>query len=419
MSRPLGALEFMRSMDLFQKRLYEHLLHIYGNEPFCRLLALKLCNLAVGKYHFLNRHSVLLSKPFQLTVDPANACQLECPGCVHSANKEYAGRFEWPRSTLPVHVYDDFLAHTGAWAFCAVLYNYGEPLLNKRFAEIVRASKKHLLFTMTSTNLSMPLDDPDSIVASGLDRMVLSIDGTTQETYEKYRRRGKLDLIFENVRKLVASRKRLGSPTPYLIWQFLTFEHNAHQVTDAIRKAQEMGLNEILIQTPFEVTGDDPAIRAIAVRDRGVHRFVPWDGNWCTAESRRAVGDLSAEIRVRFEHSWEQRFHETPGMGENSRRNGPTCDWLYHNVTMDGAGRIMACCMAPDRTDKHLVFANFTDSDIVNSPMAKLARLSFADRHVRSSRNERSGKVLSVLRKLQGGSTALWSGERRRRHSRH
>lgn len=382
MSRPLGTLEFMRSMDLFQTRLYERLLRTYSEEPFCQLLALKLCNLAVGKYHFLNRHSVLLSKPFQLTVDPTNACQLECPGCVHSSNKEYADRFEWPRSTLPVHVYDDFLDHTGAWAFCAMLYNYGEPLLNKRFAEIVRASKKHLLFTITSTNLSMPLDQPDSIVASGLDRMVLSIDGTTQDIYEKYRRRGKLDLVLENVRKLVASKKKLGSRTPYLIWQFLTFAHNAHQVTDAIRKARELGINEILIHTPFEVAHDDPAIRAVAVRNRGAHRFIPWDGKWCSAERRRAASDMAAEIQKCFEYSWERRFHETPGIDEDRRRSGPTCDWLYHNVTMDGAGRIMPCCMAPDKSNKHVVFGNYTDSDIVNSPMAKLARLSFADRQM-------------------------------------
>jgi hypothetical protein len=49
-------------------------------------------------------------------------------------------------------------------------------------------------------------------------------------------------------------------------------------------------------------------------------------------------------------------------------------------MTLDGAARIMPCCMAPDKADKHLVFANFTGKDVVNSRMAMLARLAFSDR---------------------------------------
>jgi hypothetical protein len=64
--------DFMRFLDSFQSRLYSHLLPQYRDETFCQLLTLKLCNLAAGKFHFLNRHSILVSKPYQLTVDPAN-----------------------------------------------------------------------------------------------------------------------------------------------------------------------------------------------------------------------------------------------------------------------------------------------------------------------------------------------------------
>jgi hypothetical protein len=95
----------------------------------------------------------------------------------------------------------------GTVAFCAALDNYGEPLLNKSFKEFAPASKKYLLFTMTSTNLSMPLSDPERIVMSGLDLAILSIDGTTQDIYEKYRRKGDLGFVFENVKKLVAPRR--------------------------------------------------------------------------------------------------------------------------------------------------------------------------------------------------------------------
>ncbi len=383
---PAGKLEFMRSMDDFQGRLYALLLGRYADQPFCQLLTLKLCNLAVAKFHFLHGHSVLMSAPFQLTVDPSNACQLACPACVHTSNREYSARFDWPRSMLPVEIYGRFLEYAGPFAFCASLYNYGEPLLHKRFPEFVRESKKYLLFTTTSTNLSMPLDDPEGIVRSGLDRMILSIDGTTQEAYARYRRKGEIGLVFENVGKLVAAKKKLASPTPYLVWQFLTFEHNAHQVKDAIALARRFGVNELLVETPFEVAIDDPQIRSVVAPSQGSYRFSPWTGDWCSESRRRSITAIAPQIETLFHRTWEERCLAAPNSAEANQSGPRTCDWLYHNLTIDGAGRIMPCCMAPASHEKHLVFERLTAAndgkvkDLVNSSMARLARLAFAKR---------------------------------------
>jgi MoaA/NifB/PqqE/SkfB family radical SAM enzyme len=384
--RPVRKLDFMRRVDRFQRALYDSLLREYEDDTFSRLFALKLSNLAIAKFHFLNRHAVLMSAPFQITVDPSNACQLGCPACVHTLDRDYAARFDWPRSMLPVQVYDRFLDRMGPFAFCACLYNYGEPLLHKRFPDFVRLSKKYLLFTTTSTNLSMPLDDTDSIVASGLDRMILSIDGTTQPVYERYRRKGELKLVLDNVRKLASSKKKLGSAAPCLVWQFLTFEHNAHEVDDAIRLARQLGVNEILIQTPFDVDIDDPSIHAVSVRQQGRYRLDPWDGNWCSKDRRRDVEEMAPRVNELFDCSWEERFHATGNSDEEDHPGRRTCDWLYHNITIDGAARVMPCCMAPGKSFKHLVFETVAageekdTNELVNSPMARLARLSFQNR---------------------------------------
>jgi len=370
----------MRFLDSFQNRLYTHLLRQYRDETFCQLLTLKLCNLAAAKFHFINRHSILVSKPYQLTVDPANACQLTCPGCIHSSNAPYRQLFDWPRSTLAVNIYKRFLEKMGPFAFCASLYNYGEPLLNKNFKEFASASKKHLLFTRTSTNLSMPLSDPEGIVMSGLDLAILSIDGTTQDIYEKYRRKGDLGLVFENVKKLVAAKKKLGSVTPNLVWQFLTFEHNAHQVNDAMRMAREFGVDEIIVQTPFGVEIDDPSIRPVRTPHDGRHPFVQWDRQWCTANRRKAITETAGIVEPLFQSSWEQRLCEA-GADEEPSSDRPTCNWLYQNITLDGAARLMPCCMAPDHSAKRLVFANFdSERDPINPPMAVLSRLAFSNR---------------------------------------
>jgi hypothetical protein len=54
---------------------------------------------------------------------------------------------------------------------------------------------------------------------------------------------------------------------------------------------------------------------------------------------------------------------------------------LYQNITIDGAARIMPCCMAPGKDEKQLVWTTFDSQsrDLVNPPLARLARLAFAD----------------------------------------
>lgn len=241
-----GRRECARFLDSFQSQSYQALAARYGNQTFAKLLALKLTNLAAGRYQLAHRQATLFSYPVLLMVDPTNACQLGCPGCVHSSNTSYRSLFDWPRRTLPLETYDAFLDSFGPFAFTVTLYNYGEPLLNKRFASMARKSQPYLLRTITSTNLSMPVENAEDIVESGLDCMILSIDGATQSVYECYRRKGNLALVLDNVRKLVAAKNALGIATPHLIWQFLTFEHNHHQVREAERMAVTLGVNESL-----------------------------------------------------------------------------------------------------------------------------------------------------------------------------
>jgi pyruvate-formate lyase-activating enzyme len=382
-------------LDQLQQATFSDLMDEYDDTTFAQLLALKLANLAATQYHLANRHSVLFSHPVLLRVDPANACQLACPGCIHSENNVRAGVFDWPSRTLSVDTHEAWLTRLGPFAFCAALYNYGEPLLNKRFAEIVRRSKEYLLYTITSTNLSLPLNNEDAIVASGLDRMVLSIDGTSQETYGRYRRKGDLDLVFKNVRVLAAAKKRAGSLTPYLVWQFLTFEHNQHQTQDAIRLGQELGVNELRVTTPFSVELDDPTIHAVTSPDEGTYVFDGWDSKWCSSAIRSGARKHADVINEAFSQSWTARFESLSAFEERAAPLSPTCWWLYYNLTLDGAGRILPCCMAPDKSEKKLVFTKLTSNesrgalDLVNTDMATMARQAFADRvgyHDRASR---------------------------------
>jgi len=130
------------------------------------------------------------------------------------------------------------------------LYFQGEPYLHPQFFELLRKASSHKIYTATSTNAHY-LSEENAIetVQSGLDRIIISVDGTTQETYEQYRVGGSLNKVLEGTRNLIKAKKELKSKTPYVVFQFLVVKPNEHQIEDAKRLANDMGVDELGFKT--------------------------------------------------------------------------------------------------------------------------------------------------------------------------
>lgn len=86
-------------------------------------------------------------------------------------------------------------------------------------------------------------------VESGLDRLIISIDGTTQDVYKQYRVGGNLDKVIEGAKNIVKWRKELNSKTPFIFFQFLVVKPNEHQIEDIKKLAKEIGVDEVRFKT--------------------------------------------------------------------------------------------------------------------------------------------------------------------------
>ncbi|MBZ5579147.1 MAG: radical SAM protein [Acidobacteriia bacterium] len=371
---------FFSALDQFQQNAFRRLRSRYpepGNDSFCKLVALKAANAFTADYHFRNRDSALASRPLQLQIDPTNACHLRCPSCLHSANADWASRFDWPSATLGVEAFDDFCREFGPFAINIALFRDGEPLLHRRFPEFVKPAKSHLLYTLTSTSLSMRLD-AESLVASGLDRLVAAIDGASVATYSRYRRGGDFDLVIENLRAMVRARAAQSSRKPWLVWQFLAFEHNAHEVEAAAKLARQIGIDQLVIAKPNSVEHDDPSIKVAETAPFGSTLFSePY--NWCGAAERASLNRNADRIDSVFGESWADRYNAVGGGQREPSAAKSTCNWLYYSLTMDAARRITPCCLPPMGAPepRHLVYAKFNGEntgEVVNSSDAMLAR---------------------------------------------
>ncbi|MFM7838372.1 MAG: radical SAM/SPASM domain-containing protein, partial [Chitinophagaceae bacterium] len=129
-------------------------------------------------------------------------------------------------------------------------YFQGEPYLNPEFLNLIRYATDKGLYTATSTNGHYLTDEmARKTVESGLDRLIISLDGTTQEVYEQYRKGGQLDKVIAGARNIVYWKKKLKSRTPFIFFQFLVVRPNEHQIEAAKRLALEIGVDQVRFKT--------------------------------------------------------------------------------------------------------------------------------------------------------------------------
>ncbi|MFM2387476.1 MAG: hypothetical protein RL660_2233 [Bacteroidota bacterium] len=131
-----------------------------------------------------------------------------------------------------------------------IFYFQGEPYLNPAFLDMVKFANAKGIYTATSTNAHY-LNDANAkrTIESGLDRLIISIDGTTQDVYQQYRVGGKLDKVLEGARNIVKWKKELKSKTPYIFFQFLVVKPNEHQIEDVKKLAAEIGVDDVRFKT--------------------------------------------------------------------------------------------------------------------------------------------------------------------------
>lgn len=233
----------------------------------------RLFNLALTEAEYRLRRTRVHGRPYVLVVDPTNVCNLRCPLCPTGLMQRgrKGGLMPWETFTRAIDA-------AAPWAYKVNLFNWGEPLLHTHLFDMVRYARSKNLGTSLSTNLSIALTDEriDDLVTSGLEYVCLSIDGTTQEVYATYRKRGNLELVMANLRRIVERRNALGSRTPVLEWQFIPMKHNEHQVEDARRLAAEIGVDVfrcIPVGLPFDAADAENLARQwfpVSARESGV-----------------------------------------------------------------------------------------------------------------------------------------------------
>ncbi|HVH29774.1 MAG TPA: radical SAM protein [Vicinamibacterales bacterium] len=129
-------------------------------------------------------------------------------------------------------------------------FNYGEAFLHKRAVEMCEYIKTHFphIYVYTSTN-GLALSEPQArrLVHSGIDEVTFSIDGATQESYARYRQRGRFDVAIRTLQTMADEKRRAGRDAPFLNWRYILFLWNDDdaEMNRARQLAADIGVDRL------------------------------------------------------------------------------------------------------------------------------------------------------------------------------
>ncbi len=279
----------------------------------------KLLNYVGAELELKLRRRRLWSKPYWLVIDPNSGCDLKCPLCPTGKGKGTRAR-----AKMTWEHYTRLMDELGPWLLHVEFSNWGEPLLNPRIYDMIRYAKRYGVEVHLSSHFNH-FDEAaaERLLDSGLDWMILSIDGASSETYSRYRIGGDFDKVVRNVRTLIAAKRRRAARKPFLIWQCLIFRHNEHEI-DAVKALGE------------KVGVDTVGISAAAIP---TPEMIP-----------RGPG---AYLYPERESQTKQEMTNAEDYEGNRRKELPLCVWPWLGSVVNSNGSVSPCCGIEDEKDDY------------------------------------------------------------------
>ncbi len=223
---------------------------IYWSKRFFKVIDYKrVSNFTKVKFSYyisrLTRKSWHWGFPYTISIEPTTSCNLHCPECPSGLRK-----FHRPTGNIDGRTIDKIIQQLGNYLIYVTFYFQGEPLLHKDFTNYIKRLKEKNIIVGTSTNAHyLNKTKALEIIDSGLDRLIISLDGTDEKSYSSYRRGGDFNLVIQNIKTMVKQRQLSKAKHPFIELQFIVFKHNEHQIKDIERLAKELGIDKLSLKT--------------------------------------------------------------------------------------------------------------------------------------------------------------------------
>lgn len=178
--------------------------------------------------------------PRNAIIETTTRCNIRCVECARPTEKEDYGdmsleTFDHLKELFP------HLRNAG-------LFGHGETFLNKYFFDMLIRLKKNGVSTNVITNGTL-LDNElaERVVKEGLNYLTFSMDGATEETFNKLRRGARFYNIIGNIKRVQTFKLKYSSQIPNLAIQFVGMQQNIHELPELVRLASSIGVSNISV----------------------------------------------------------------------------------------------------------------------------------------------------------------------------
>lgn len=243
----------------------------------------QMTNHILNSFALMTRRTYVYGYPTDMRIELSGACNLKCKECF-TGQESLAKN----KTIMPFEKAKVIIDEISPYVITLCVSGWGESMMNPEIYKIIAyAKQKGIRKVYFHSNLTLlnTRQKAMEMISSGLDCLVVSLDGTTSEAHEQYRGVRCLDQIIENMQLLIATKKELAAVNPQIEMQFMVVRHNEHQKKDFLKLGKELGVDRVVFKSINLDQGhlgyvDPKDIAEWLPDDQKYRRYVFHNGRW-------------------------------------------------------------------------------------------------------------------------------------------
>ena len=245
--------------------------------------------------------------PISYSIEPTNHCNLKCPECPSGL-----GALTRPLGLLKLAEFKSLIDQIYETGFYIQLFFQGEPYINKDLPSMISyAQSKNVYISISTNGHFISEKNVDYVLDNVPDKLIFSVDGLDEESYQKYRVGGTFEQADQGLRALINRKIERGLKRPFVEFQFIVMKQNEHQMGEVKKYCNDVGVDKLVFKT-MQISSYENAVK-----------FLPTDKKY-----RRYVLDKNS-FRIK-----------------NKIKNHCFALWRTSVITWDG--RVVPCCFDKD-----------------------------------------------------------------------
>jgi len=183
--------------------------------------------------------------PISFSIEPTNHCNLKCPECPSGL-----GELTRPLGLLKLPEFKKLVDEIKNKSFYIQLFFQGEPYVNKQLPEMIDYAQENNLYISISTNgLLFNEKKIEKVLQSAPDKLIFSLDGLDEESYQNYRVGGTFKKADKSIRLLIRKKKELKLKKPFVELQFIVMKQNEHMIDEVFEYGNDVGVDKVVLKT--------------------------------------------------------------------------------------------------------------------------------------------------------------------------